>query len=352
MAYDARFGIEYKKKKSPKRKKSSRKSSKKKTNVPAVRHLAYTVTNPVPGVQTAYWFDLFSHLSLVNRRLYRQGQQLHIKKITISSRNTVNGYATASTAPTSWVTYGAWKAAFRLWMEMRKGHGGAPGSGLPRGVTPATWADFKVYLSDNHRVALPAQLPVPLDMAGNPVSELTSEWIYSKFQSPDKAGATSDEFVSHLLGDNNPPGPVGTFDSVGIIQGYEDSRRTVQQDQTGVDIEQDSWMVNLFDDGDTLDAIAEDLRDDGDLPPYAMELYAGGAVNMSFPIIQQQKLIVQHGAGNATSGGTAPSVTLGNVLAPCGLLRLDLLSDVEGDTFDILIEIQEGSAKGVKALPM
>jgi len=335
------------------RRKTKKKTSKKKkkANVPAVRHLAYTVTNPVAGIQTAYWFDLFSHLSLVNRRLYRQGQQLHIKKITISSRNTVNGYATASTAPTSWVTHGAWKAAFRLWMEMRKGHGGAPGSGLPTGVTPATWADFKVYLSDNHRVALPDQLPVPLDMAGNPVSEVNSEWVYSKYQSPIVAAGT-DEFTAHLLGDNNPAGPAGPIHSAGIIQGFEDSRRTVQQDDTGDDIEGESWMVQLFDDGHTLDAIAEDLANDGDLPPYAMDLYAGGAVNMTFPIIQQQKLIVQHGAGNGTSGGTAPSVTLGNVLAPCGLLRLDLLSDVEGDTFDILIEIQEGSAKGVKALPM
>jgi len=331
MAYDARFGIEYKKKKSPKRKKSSRKSSKKKTNVPAVRHLAYTVTNPVPSVQTAYWFDLFYHLSLVNRRMYRQGQQLHIKKITISSRNTVNGYATASTAPTSWVTHASWKAAFKLWMEMRKGHGGAPGSGLPQGVSPATWADFKIYLSDNHRSAPADQLPLPLDMAGNQVVDTDAEWQHARYISPDETGV-ADEFT--------------------VIQGYEESRRTVQQDETGSEINVDSWMINLFDDGTTLDEIAEDLKEDNDFPPYQYNQYSGGATNMPFPLVQQQKLIVQHGPGDGTSGGTAPSVTLGNVLAPCGLLRLDLLSDVEGDSFDILIEIQEGSAKGVKALPM
>ncbi len=344
-------GAFYDSKKYPRIQKRSKKTSKKKTNVPAVRHLAYTVTNPVAGVQTAYWFDLFSHLSLVNRRMYRQGQQLHIKKITISSRNTVNGAATASTAPTSWVTHGAHKLAFKLWMEMRKGHGGAPGSGLPTSVTPATWADFKVYLSDNHRVALPDQLPVPLDMAGNPVLETNSEWVYSKYQSPDNAGGVApDEFTVHLLGADDGAAP--NIVSAGIIQGYEDSRRTVEQDKTDDGMNTDTWMIKLFDDGETLDEIADDLRADGDLPPYELTRYPGGAANMSFPVIQQQKLIVQHGAGNATSGGTAPSVTLGNIVAPCGLLRLDLLSDVESDTFDILIEIQEGSAKGVKALPM
>ena len=129
-------------------------------NVPAVRHLQYEVTNTVANVQTAYFFDLYHHLSLVNRRMYRQGQQLHIKKISITSRNTINGWVRVSTAPTSWMTHGAWKAAFKLWMEMRKGHGGAPGSGLPQGVTPATWADFKVYLSNNHRLAPAPQVPL------------------------------------------------------------------------------------------------------------------------------------------------------------------------------------------------
>lgn len=337
--------------KTTKRKKSKRTSGKKMKNVPAVRHLKYDIPIILAGSPNFYYFDLFHHLSLVNRRMYRQGQLLYIKKITITSPSTKDGKVSAATAPLSWVTHGAHRAAFRLWMEMRKGHGGAPGSGLPRGVTPATWADFKVYLSDAHRTALAAQLPLPVDLAGNAVSEVDSEWVHSKFVSPDGAAA-GDEFTSHLLGAD--VGVVGAFTSVGIIQGYEDSRRTVEEDTTGDSIDRNSWMVNLFDDGGTLDDIAEDLRDDGDLPPYDLNNYAGGAVNMTFPLVQQQKAIVQQGAGNATSGGTAPSVTLGNIVAPCGLLLLNIENNAEGsaDVFEVLIEVQEGPAKGVKALPM
>ena len=328
------------------KRRTTKKSSKKKTTVPAVRHLKYQVTTPAPGAVHQFYFDLFYHLSLVNRRLYRQGQQLFIKKITVNSRNTTNGSVAACTAPTSWVTHAAWKAAFKLWMEMRKGHGGAPGSGLPRGVTAATWADFKVYLSDEHRQGT-AHWPLPLDSDNTAVDLTNSEWVYSKYQSPEAAVGTADEFTAHLLGDNNPAGPAGPIHSAGIIQGFEDSRRTVQQDETGDDIEEDSWMVNLFDDGDTLDAIAEDLANDGDLPPYAMELYTGGTVNMKAPIVQQHKSVVQEGPALS-----APTATLGNVLAPCGLLQMDIMSNLENDVWDILIEIQEGPNKGVKALPM
>jgi len=343
MAYDARFGIEYKKKKSPKRKKSSRKSSKKKTTVPAVRHLKYQVTTPAAGATHQFYFDLFYHLSLVNRRLYRQGQNLFIKKITVNSRNTTNGSVAALAAPTSWVTYAAWRQAFKLWMEMRKGHGGAPGSGLPQGVTPATWADFKVYLSNEHRVGT-AHWPLPLDGDNIPVVVTNAEWTHARYISPD-ATAASDEFEAHLLGPD--VGAAGAYTSVGIIQGYEESRRTVQQDETSAEINTDSWMINLFDDGTTLDEIAEDLKDDGDFPPYQYNQYTGGATNMAHPIVQQHKSVVQEGPALS-----APTATLGSVLAPCGLLQLDIQSNLADDVWDILIEIQEGPAKGVKALPM
>ncbi len=327
-------------KKMAKRKRSSKKS---KSNTPAVRHLRYQLTNSDnANTETSHFFDLFRDLSLVNRRLYRQGKHLFIKKITVTSRNTDNGLVSVSTAPTSWIVEAAWKKAFRLWTEMRKGHGGAPGSGLPRGVTPATWADFKVYLSNDHRTAT---MPLPLDNGNNAVSVVDSEWVYARFISPDGTAA-SDEFTAHLLGPN--VGAVGAFTSVGVVKGYAESRRSVEEDDSGDSIDTDSWMVNLFDDGTTLDEIAEDLKADGDLPPYALQQYAGGGVSMPKPVVQQMKSLVQSAAG-ATN---APSITLGGVQAPCGLLEVEISSSVPDDVFDVLIEIAQGDYKGVKALPM
>lgn len=293
------------------------------------------------GAEVSRFVDLAHDLSLVNRRLYRQGKHYFIKKITVTSRNTTNGLVSVSAAPNSWVVSAAWKKAFTLWNQMRKGHGGAPGSGLPRGVTPATWADFKVYLSNDHRTGTVVH---PMDNGGNVVSTSLSDWVYSKYQSPD--GATgADEFTAHLLGAD--VGSAGSFTSVGIVQGYEDSRRTVEQDQTDDPMNTDTWMINLFDDGTTLDEIADDLRADGDLPPYTLNLYPGGSTNLPKPLVQQLKSMVPNYLNGQTS-----SVTLGGVHAPCGLLEFELQSDVENDIFDVLVEVVSGDYKGVKALSM
>ena len=319
-----------------------KKAKKSKSHTPAVRHLRYQMTGGSAGSTTSVFVDLAHDLSLVNRRLYRQGKHYFIKKVTITSRDTDNGIISISAAPTSWVVSAAWKKAFTLWNQMRKGHGGAPGSGLPRGVTPATWADFKVYLDPDHRLGTVAH---PMDNVGNTVSTASSEWVYSKYQSPD--GSTgSDEFTAHLLGAN--VGSSGSFSSVGIVEGYEHSRRTVQQDDSGAEIDTDSWMINLFDDGTTLDEIADDLKADGDLPPYSINRYPGGSLNMPGPIMQQQKVVAQYNA----PGGEAPSVTLGAVQAPCGLLEFKLLSDTASDVWEVLVEVAAGDYKGVKALDM
>ena len=229
---------------------------------------------------------------------------------------------------------------------MREGHGGAPGSGLPQGVTPAKWADFKVYLSLDHRGATMA---VPLDNGNNPVSLADSEWVYARYISPD--GTTGDdEFTAHLLGTDD--GFVGAYDSVGMIKGYAESRRRVIKDESGDSINTDSWMINLFDDGTTLDEIADDLKSDGDLPPYDIDNYNGGAANMPKPIVQQMKALVQSALPSTPTSGNAPSITLGAVQAPIGVLELEIQSDVANDVFDVLIELSEGDYKGVKALDM
>ncbi len=325
------------------RRKSAKRSKKKSKSItPVVRHLRYVISTVGLGVESFY-VDLAHDLSLVNRRLYRQGKHYSVKKATVTTSNNASEATVAiSAAPTTWVVEAAWKKAFRLWNQMRKGHGGAPGSGLPSGVTPATWADFKVYLSNGHRTG---SVVHPVDNGGNTVSLVNSEWIYSKYQSPD-AAAGADEFTAHLLGAD--VGAAGAFTSVGIVQGYEDSRRTVEQDQTDDPMNTDSWMINLFDDGTTLDEIADDLRADGDLPPYALALYPGAGVNMTLPLIQQTRAIVPY----STPGGNAPSVHLGGVQAPCGLLQIQLHSNTENDAFEILLEVAPGDYKGVKALAM
>lgn len=244
------------------------------------------------------------------------------------------------TAPTSWAVHGAHKMGKKMWDEMRLGHGGAPGSGMPSSITPATWADFKVYLSDTHRTGSEVTC---LDNGNNLVK--LGEWIHSKFQSPD-GGTGADEYVTHILGDH--VGAAGVRTSVGLIQAYEESRRTVQTDHSGSEINTDSPWVNLFDDGTTLDEIAQDMLDDGNNPPYDINEYPGGATNIPKPIVAG---LVAIGA-YTTPGGCAPTAYIGGFNAPAGLVEIEVQSSIASDTFDIVVEIASGSYKGVKALTM
>ncbi len=118
---------------------------------PAVRYLRYELTNSAtPGNETSHYIDLAKDLSAVNRRLYRQGRDYHVKKITIVSSNTPNGEnrVSLSTCPHSWVAAGAWKRGFQTWKHMN-----AEADRQLAGNIDGTWADFKVYLSDDMRGA-------------------------------------------------------------------------------------------------------------------------------------------------------------------------------------------------------
>lgn len=300
-----------------------------------------------PGTETSHFIDLASGLSQTNRRLYQQGRDYFIKKITVTSRNTRSGLVSVSTAPSSWPVHQGWKMAKKMWDEMRLAHGGAPGSGLPTSITPATWADFKVYLSEDHKSTGGSR---PRDNGNNLVN--VGEWVYSKFQSPD--GTTgADEYECWLLGAHN--GAAGSRVGVGIVQAYEESRRTVQQDNTGSEINSDSPWINLFDDGTTLDEIAADMVNDGDLPPYDFNEYPGGGTNMPKPVVAGMAALAATSNDAVPAPSTkyaAPSVVIGGFNAPCGLLEIEIQSTEASDVYDILVELAPGDYKGIKALEM
>lgn len=227
-----------------------------------------------------------------------------------------------------------------MWKKMRLDHGGAPGSGLPASVTPATWSDFKVYLSAEHKSAGGIQA---IDSAGNGVA--VNEWRYSMFYSPDTTGgASADEYDVKLLG--NHDGAHGNYTCVGLIDAYAESRRTVQIDDTGDEMVGNSPWIQLFDDGETLDEVLTEMKIDGDEPPYDLDVYTGLNGNMPKPLVRDLKTIVNYGADNA------PSVTFGGFAVPCGLLEIEVASMTPSDQLDILVELAPGDYKGVKALDM
>lgn len=322
-----------------------RKRSAKKSNIPAVRHLRYELTNGNAGVETSHYLDLFRDLSIVNRRLMRQGRIAHVKRITISSSNTIAfgtfadlssvpgvtkfqqnaGRVTASVIPNSWVSREAWKRAFKTWNDQNK-----IATGQISGDIQGTWADFKVFLDTSHRSATALRA---IDNGGNAYD--LGEWEYTSLVTPD--GTTgADDFQLHMLG--NHLGSVGAWNSVGLIKSYGESRATVQGTDPNVpNIAKDDPLVNVFDYGTTVDEVINLLEYQNDAPPYDVSQYPGDDTNGPKPMVVQDVCIAN---GHATMGGFD---------AMCGLIELESRSPIDNDVYSVLVELSVGSYRGIKA---
>ena len=303
--------------------------ARKKTKTPAVRYLRYEVANSgTPGTETSHFIDLAKDLSIINRRLYRQGRDYHVKKITIVSSNTPNGSNRVSfaTAPNGWVSRQAWRRGFKTWTKMNK-----HATSAVEGDVAGTWSDFKVYLTDDMRTG--TLIPSSKDNGGNFYTQ--GEWNYSELISPD--GTTSaDPFYLHMLGAH--VGSAGAWTSVGLVQSYGESRATVQfTDPSVPSTVSDDPLVNVFDDGTQTDEIIDDLEAQNDTPPYSHGSYPGDDTNGSKPNVVQDTTIVD---GRATVGGF-------NAL--CGLIEVETTSAVPNDVFSILVELAPGSYRGIAA---
>lgn len=295
---------------------------------PANRYLRYELTNSnSPGTETSHYIDLARDLSRVNRRLYRQGRDYHVKKITIVSSNTPNGgnRISVSTVPNTWVSKMAWKRAFDTWNRMNK-----EATEQIAGDIKGTWADFKVYMSLDSRAATPLN---PKDNGGNAFD--AGMWTYSQMVSPD--GTTSaDTFDLHMLGPHS--GSVGNWNSVGLITSYGESRATVQGADPNVPaVASDDPLVNVFDYGTTIDEVIDDLEGHNDYPPYDIDEYPGDESNGPKPCVAQDTTLVD---GRATMAGFT---------AMCGLLEFEAKSTIPDDTFSVLVELAPGKFRGVHA---
>lgn len=331
---------------------------KKKTHIPAERFLRFQVTHPGGAAETSHFIDLASNLSKINRRLYRQGMVYRIANISITSRDTVHGLVSFSSAGDTWVTRNAWQRGFQMWNEMNNKVLDMPGASNRK----SSWHDYKIYLSDSHRTAASARKPGALDNGNQ--AFLNGEWIHSEYQSPDGT-STSDAFTAHLLGDHS--GSAGSWNSIGLIKSYGESRGTVNTNVPLLDSEgDDDPLLNLFDYGTEIDEIAQNLDSYGDAPPYGWdatnvgEYYPGSETNASKPVVRRLAAIGTADIGTTgplnAKGVAAPTVMLPGFDAICGLIEIETQSQKkdgvirpDDDVFDVIIELAPGNYKGVAA---
>lgn len=309
---------------------------------PAARYLRYRLTNSESaGTETSHFIDLARDLSRVNRRLYRQGREYHVKRISVVSTNTIAGigqhgatgfpqiqdagFLSVSTVPHTWVAANAWKRGFQAYQTMNKD------AMSKTNDISGTWADFKVYLSNDMRTGTILE---PVDN-GNALY-LPGEWDYSSFVAPTAAAGVTDSYRAHIMGGHS--GAPGSYASIGLIQSYGDARATVGTFSPDVPAAvSDDPLVNLFDYGDTQNQLLTDLTQYNDNPPYDHFEYPGDDTNASKPIVVGQVSIADG------------SATIGSFSAMCGLLELEAFSPVDGDVYSVLVELAPGKYRGIKA---
>ena len=304
------------------KKSSSKRSRSAKKTTPAVRTIRYELTNSAtPGTETSHYIDLAKDLSILNRRLYRQGKDYHVKKITLISKNTPNGEnrVSVSTVPHNWVSQMAWKRAFKTWNEMNK-----TATSQISGDIQGTWADFKVFMDVTHRArSIAGTMLRPLDNGGNQYD--LGEWEYSQLVTPDGTTA-ADPFQLHMLGDHL--GVPGGWNSVGLVKSFGESRATVNSTNPNVpNVAKDDPLVNVFDYGTAVDEVVDLLEYQNDAPPYDVSQYPGDDTNGPKP------------AGAVMAGFSSFA----------GLIEIESVSPIESDVYSLLVELAPGKYRGIKA---
>ncbi len=282
--------------------------------------------------------DIAEGLSKVNRKLYRQGMEYAVGKVTFGYQanpgQILNVSLGAYTAGNTWTVHNAWKKAYAHWSAQQR-----TARRLIGQSAKPTWEDFKVYLDDAHRIGT-----IPDVLAGDNQAVQSGEWDYSRLIWEADNNVIGEMYL-HLIG-----GDVSTTDW-GLILGYQESRATVQPTDPELPVEFSNNMYALMatDENLVADEVANNMEDENDQPPYDYDDYPGTDANCDSPWLQQF----------AAAAPGVPVATLPGFVAQCGLIRFQLLAHDVSDggvgtapTTTIQVHLVPGSYKGVMAAPM
>ena len=286
--------------------------------------------NHTHSAQESVYIDTAQFLSLINRKLVRQGHVFKIKNFRAWSDDAQADTTDYSVAvlPRTWMMFNAYKKARSLWNQMNLEAVDALGSGnLPKYYDFKTFFDMEHF--DNHHNTDGGDLTTnlfPCDSDGNAMT--AGEWVYSKFES---SASTPLEWNCHMLGTHATASGVAEGaagrdlpedqGSVGLILAYQQSRGAAftDQDLAGLDqnVDIDSPWAQLFAGDTQMQEVLTDLDVDNDGPPYPAD-YSGG-------ILQPEGVLIGVGfVGGGDGGANTNGRSMGAFEAPLGLLKLDL----------------------------
>lgn len=284
------------------------------------------------NTQDSVYVDTAQCLSLINRKLVRQGHVFSISNMRAFSKDTdAEGMDfSASCLPRTWMVFNAYKKARSLWNTMNLDAIQALGAGnLPK------YYDFKVLYDVEHfkneivtgtgDYGVEGNL-LPVDQQGNAAT--AGEWVYSFYED---SQASADKFYGHMLGTHctetgaaegaagrDTPADGG---SAGLVLAYQQSRGAAftDQDVTGLDqqVDADSPWAMLFGADDQSQQVLTALDVDNDGPPYPAD-YSGAVMHPEGRLVG----ISYMAGGNSSAFST--TMPFRTFEAPLGLIKLDL----------------------------
>ncbi len=287
--------------------------------------------------ESVSFIDIGQCNSLVNRIFSRQGMQYAISGMSVTG--TLNGSVRVFRLPEHWPCINAWEKGYHIWRASQQ-----QVLDIEPGIA-GRYRDFKVFMNQAHIIAGSQNnlIPEGYQITGFGVP-FGYDWEMSDIQIPnDPAPGTTTEYNMHVLG-----GSLVT--SKGLVTGYGASRSRPQQIDPNIpDDPTEGWMREVFDVGDNLDEIREDLELENDEPPYVVGVpgdpttfYPGGSTQGT-QATQIVNFITRAGLGTQTATG--------GFTAPCGLLQV-IVDGEAGNEMRLKIHLMPGSYKGCMARPM
>lgn len=287
------------------------------------------------------YVDLWLAASIANRRFYKQGAKPVVAGMTLYTNN--NGVFSTFVLPDTWVMENAYTKTRALWNEMNdQVLDTEPG-------IQGRYHDFKILMDAGMAAAtiqdsnnLAGTILTPVDELGNYTAgdfngavTPIADWNYSQLTIPnDPAPGTTSEYSIHAVGADTPT-------SKGMIAGYELSRSRPAAVEPSVPGAQ-GWMTELFDVGDQLDELRDNIEDENDRAPYPVApsvsndaFYPGGTNEFSGLQVHDSAIV-----SSTTVGG---KTMIPGVVPQCGLLKFN---NATGATATIQIHLVPGNHRG------
>lgn len=283
---------------------------------PAVTQLRFLLNDG----ETNY-ISIPAALSLLNRRLYRQGKTyyVHSMELTPAAATTSQVDFQVMKIPNTWMSHNSWKRAKKAWQKQQRD---ATRKGL---VSPSygKWRDFTVLMDTVNANSQDTVLKntvegnwlLPIDALNNALSTSGSAVTPSEVVIAKEGTGAEETYTLHMLGDDNNTdnSHLNSDGSKAIIQGYADTRVTVGAQEPDLPGDaSDSWLVEMFDPSDDLHDVIDIIETHGERPPYAHAadiqggdnpIYPGGSETMSGGVLHSNLRTTTLGGTSQIVGG-------------------------------------------------